>query len=220
VLSITRFGRALVTSSLNPDEGIVLYRDLLKAQSGINLESNLHLIFLLTPVEHSLTPDFKKFMHWYEKSREYSKGFFIGDAIGINQGFSYLARWSHQPPESANISKCYEYLRLFSLQKWDEKLLNSDKISLKKLPDKEYFEYLFLCKRLWGSLAIEQIMIGKNLNKLALDFNCTVNDLDNLIASSVMVSLVLSSCFKLILYFIQFLLYVHVGCFKSSKVLC
>ena len=46
-------------SGVCPDEAIMLYEDLSRALSGMNLESDLHLLYLITPQEKGLYPDFQ-----------------------------------------------------------------------------------------------------------------------------------------------------------------
>jgi hypothetical protein len=46
-------------SGISPDEAIVLYEDLNRALSGVNLESDLHLLYLITPQDRGLYPDFQ-----------------------------------------------------------------------------------------------------------------------------------------------------------------
>ena len=56
---ISRFGHAAVQSGVCPDEAIMLYEDLSRALSGINLESDFHLLYLITPQEKGIYPDFQ-----------------------------------------------------------------------------------------------------------------------------------------------------------------
>ena len=46
-------------SGVSPDEAIVLYDDLSRALSGVNLESDLHLLYLVIPQDRGLYPDFQ-----------------------------------------------------------------------------------------------------------------------------------------------------------------
>ena len=69
-ITCSRFGRAIVSCALQPDEAIVIYKDLLKSiQIGLNFEHNLHFLYLLSPLEHNLFPDFNKILKWYEWNR-------------------------------------------------------------------------------------------------------------------------------------------------------
>ena len=125
VLSISRFGRAMVKCSMNPDESIVIYRDLLRAQRGICLTQHLHILYLVSPLEHSFQPNFRQLLKWYESVKQRSGpssqnnrvSAFIGDAIGLNE--SLLNKWSYQPPSYDDVVNCFEKMRRLSLQLWD-----------------------------------------------------------------------------------------------------
>ena len=56
---ISRFGRAAMQSGVSPDEAIMLYEDLNMALGGVNLETDLHLVYLVTPQDRGLYPDFQ-----------------------------------------------------------------------------------------------------------------------------------------------------------------
>ena len=66
---ISRFGHAAVQSGVCPDEAIMLYEDLSRALNGMNLESDLHLLYLITPQEKGLYPDFQVFFSIYLQGR-------------------------------------------------------------------------------------------------------------------------------------------------------
>jgi len=40
-------------------QALVVYGDLLKAQSGVNLETDLHVLYLITPTQNGLYPDYE-----------------------------------------------------------------------------------------------------------------------------------------------------------------
>ena len=46
-------------SGVSPDEAIMLYEDLNMALGGVNLETDLHLVYLVTPQDRGLYPDFQ-----------------------------------------------------------------------------------------------------------------------------------------------------------------
>ena len=56
---ISRFGLATVQSGVGPDEAIMLYEDLKRALGGLNLQTDLHLLYLVTPQDKGLYPDFQ-----------------------------------------------------------------------------------------------------------------------------------------------------------------
>ena len=55
---ISRFGLATVQSGVSPDEAIMLYEDLNRALGGLNLQTDLHLLYLVTPQDRGIYPDF------------------------------------------------------------------------------------------------------------------------------------------------------------------
>ena len=122
IIRITRFGRAVVESGLNPDEAIVLYEDLMRARElGINLETNLHLMYLITPFIHGISPDFNKLYGVLENSKRrkmdpYTATF---ESIGIEE--AKLFRWTHQPPKRDDIAQCADRLRMYKIEMQLEK---------------------------------------------------------------------------------------------------
>lgn len=108
-VSVSRFGRAVVQSGLNPDESLLIYEDLILAQSGINLQNSLHLTYLITSNDHEIAPNFSTIWNNVEKSRSAPKNSGISAyanivaAIGINEGL--LFKWSQHQPLSDSVLK-------------------------------------------------------------------------------------------------------------------
>lgn len=183
-LIITRFGRAIVQSSLNPDEAIIVYKDLLRAQNGINLESNFHLIYLLCPVEHTFTPDFSRLLRWYDKGKQACKlrdpkDEFVGDSIGLEEGYGLLTNWTFNPPTRDAISSCVDKVRKLSLRTWTDR---------SAVQDKNYFETLVRCKRVWVALIADELLQGiKPIHQLAVELHVPPTDLEHLRRSVTMV---------------------------------
>lgn len=177
-LIITRFGRAIVQSSMNPDEAIIVYKDLLQAQNGINLESNLHLIYLLTPVENSFTPDFSEMLKWYERGKQATKARdpkdeFVGQSMGLEEAYGYLNNWSHKPPTHDDITTCVEKVRNMSLRTWEDH---------KDTKNKLYYECLVRCKRVWAARVVDKILQKGDtpLHTIASSLHVSPFDLENL----------------------------------------
>jgi hypothetical protein len=63
-IEVTRYGRAVVEGMMNPDEAVVIYEDLFRALSFLHLDGNLHLSYLITPLQHNISPDFAKLWRW------------------------------------------------------------------------------------------------------------------------------------------------------------
>jgi DNA polymerase theta len=59
IITPSRFGQATMESGLNPDESIAYYEDFLLAHEGLNLQTNLHVLYLITSLDNRIVPDFK-----------------------------------------------------------------------------------------------------------------------------------------------------------------
>ncbi|XP_021301541.1 helicase and polymerase-containing protein TEBICHI isoform X4 [Sorghum bicolor] len=59
IYSATPLGRAAFGSSLNPEESLVVLDDLSRAREGFVLASDLHLVYLVTPINVGLEPDWE-----------------------------------------------------------------------------------------------------------------------------------------------------------------
>jgi hypothetical protein len=119
-LKISRFGRAVMQSGISPDEAIVLYEDLRRALNGLNLESDLHLLYLVAPLERGLYPDFQKLCKWYSQSQRAPRErclWFVCESAGITEAL--LSKWAFQPPGKAVVRMSAETVRGLSLAKWD-----------------------------------------------------------------------------------------------------
>ncbi|KAH9504975.1 hypothetical protein Btru_061318 [Bulinus truncatus] len=58
----TQLGAAILASSLSPDEGLQAFAELQKARKSFVLDTDLHLIYLVTPV---YTPDIASCINWF-----------------------------------------------------------------------------------------------------------------------------------------------------------
>lgn len=170
-LSVTRFGRAIMQSGLNPDESLLIYEDLLMTQSGINLENNLHLAYLITSNDnsHDITPNFKDLWKWYDKPGA-SNLKSIMQAIGIDEAL--LFKWSFNPPISASkvINQSMDILRDIHLQQANSKYYQSsttdgkDSKQLKPLQSGMYslseYEWKMMarCRRFWCAHIINALL--------------------------------------------------------------
>ena len=171
---------------MNPDEAIIVYKDLLRAQNGINLESNLHLIYLLSPVESSLVPDFTELLRWYDKGKDAIKARdardeFVGVSMGLEDAYGFLTKWTHNPPTRDDMTSCVEKVRNMSLRSWDDS---------KNTKNKLYFESLVRCKRVWVARVVEKLLQKgpTTLQHIASQLNVPPSDLENLRRNVNMVS--------------------------------
>ena len=58
---ISQLGQGIFVSGLAPEEGLLVYIDLQKAQEGLVLASELHLLYLLTPVSLQFKVDWRMY---------------------------------------------------------------------------------------------------------------------------------------------------------------
>merc|ERR1712139_309277 len=76
-----------------------VFQDLKRARSGVCLDTDLHLIFLATPVTGTPEPDWARFLSLLERlpAREHA----VADAVGISHQFvMHEARGRRGPPPS------------------------------------------------------------------------------------------------------------------------
>jgi len=69
MLMATPLGDGVVHSALRPAEALNVFEDLQKARQGLCLDSDLHLIFLVTPAT-SIEPDWSRYISYYEKLQQ------------------------------------------------------------------------------------------------------------------------------------------------------
>ncbi|AQK40089.1 Helicase and polymerase-containing protein TEBICHI [Zea mays] len=85
IYSATPLGRAAFGSSLNPEESLVVLDDLSRAREGFVLASDLHLVYLVTPINVDLEPDWELY---YEKFMQLSSlEQSVGNRVGVIEPF-------------------------------------------------------------------------------------------------------------------------------------
>jgi hypothetical protein len=175
---------------MNPDEAFIIYSDLLRAQNGIHLENDLHLLYLISPIEHTLMPDFKRLLSWHDRNKKLhsfdGKFVSLGEAIGLEEGYHYLVKWSYQTPSKESITSCFDKLCKVILKKPDKQ--KSMNISQPTQIEVEYFSFLCKCKRIWATLILDQIISSKkSITMLATEYSYQPGDLENLMMKTSMV---------------------------------
>ncbi|CAL8087638.1 unnamed protein product [Calicophoron daubneyi] len=83
----TALGRAVLSSSLGPVHGLVVFEELSKAQRAIALDTELHLIYLLTPVYLDVGAglDWFRYLEQYQSLSPADRR--VADLIGIEERF-------------------------------------------------------------------------------------------------------------------------------------
>ncbi|KAM7459401.1 hypothetical protein LguiA_036395 [Lonicera macranthoides] len=90
----TPLGRASFGSSLCPEESLIVLDDLSRAREGFVLASDLHLVYLVTPINVDVEPDWELY---YERFMELSAlDQSVGNRVGVQEPF--LMRMAHGAP--------------------------------------------------------------------------------------------------------------------------
>ncbi|PON76487.1 Helicase and polymerase-containing protein TEBICHI [Parasponia andersonii] len=99
--STTPLGRASFGSSLSPEESLIVLDDLSRAREGFVLASDLHLVYLVTPINVDVEPNWELY---YERFMELSTlDQSVGSRVGVAEPF--LMRMAHGAPIRASKSK-------------------------------------------------------------------------------------------------------------------
>jgi DNA polymerase theta len=80
---VTAKGKACFYSNLSPNESQIVFKNLEKAKKGLILETELHTVFLLTPISTHINIDWQKFQRIYEQHASVTKP--VARAIGIEE---------------------------------------------------------------------------------------------------------------------------------------
>lgn len=126
-LKLSRFGAAMLKSSLHPDEAIVIYESLSRALDGLNSDCSLHLLYLIAPLDHAILPDFKRLLAMYEHSikhcsdngkstlggSKYPVIANVFESVGVDLGV--LHKWQFKAPTVSEIGMCNQAVKLYSL---------------------------------------------------------------------------------------------------------
>lgn len=80
---MTALGRGILSANIPPEEGLLVYLDLFNANKKLILASELHLMYLLTPIQLEFRPNWNK-MHYIFK-RLSPLDIKIAETIGIDE---------------------------------------------------------------------------------------------------------------------------------------
>ncbi|KAG0498218.1 hypothetical protein HPP92_002909 [Vanilla planifolia] len=92
--SSTPLGRAAFGSSLNPEESLVVLSDLSRAREGFVLASDLHLVYLVTPINVEVEPDWELYYQRFMELSSLDQS--VGNRVGVMEPF--LMRMAHGAP--------------------------------------------------------------------------------------------------------------------------
>ncbi|KAK7384898.1 hypothetical protein VNO78_30601 [Psophocarpus tetragonolobus] len=92
--STTPLGRASFGSSLCPEESLVVLADLSRAREGFVLASDLHLVYLVTPINVDVEPDWELYYEHFVKLSPLDQS--VGNRVGVTEPF--LMHMAHGAP--------------------------------------------------------------------------------------------------------------------------
>ena len=111
----TKLGKATVASALSPEEGLVVFQELKRARQNLILDTELHLVYQVTPIYHGITPDWATYHNLYTALDNDSLR--VADLVSISEGFIIRA-CRQRPKESKEASihaRFFAALILFDL---------------------------------------------------------------------------------------------------------
>ncbi|KAM0046348.1 putative DNA-directed DNA polymerase [Helianthus debilis subsp. tardiflorus] len=92
--STTPLGRASFGSSLCPEESLIVLDDLTRAREGFVLASDLHLVYLVTPINVDVEPDWELYYERFMQMSALDQS--VGNRVGVQEPF--LMRMAHGAP--------------------------------------------------------------------------------------------------------------------------
>nr|XP_043612753.1 helicase and polymerase-containing protein TEBICHI [Erigeron canadensis] len=90
----TPLGRACFGSSLCPEESLIVLDDLSRAREGFVLASDLHLVYLVTPTNVDVEPDWELYYERFMQLPALDQS--VGNRVGVQEPF--LMRMAHGAP--------------------------------------------------------------------------------------------------------------------------
>uniref|UniRef100_A0ACD5XMT5 Uncharacterized protein n=1 Tax=Avena sativa TaxID=4498 RepID=A0ACD5XMT5_AVESA len=85
IYSATPLGRASFGSSLNPEESLAVLDDLSRAREGFVLASDLHLVYLVTPINVEVEPDWELYYERFMQLSTLEQS--VGNRVGVIEPF-------------------------------------------------------------------------------------------------------------------------------------
>ncbi|KAL0330327.1 UNVERIFIED_CONTAM: Helicase and polymerase-containing protein TEBICHI [Sesamum radiatum] len=144
----TPLGRASFGSSLCPEESLIVLDDLMRAREGFVLASDLHLVYLVTPINVDVEPDWELYYERFMQLSSLDQS--VGNRVGVQEPF--LMRMAHgAPPRASHRSKSKDNAKGFQ-EKFDHRLGMS---TLGILTDDQI---LRVCKRFYVALILSRLV--------------------------------------------------------------
>lgn len=186
-IHVSRFGKAVVASGLNPDEAIIIYSAIKEALHGMNLETPFHILFLIIPLEHNAYPDFSHIYNLVEsldKATTPSPLKSIVELLGLTGKLSTLHRWTLEKPDKRVFDNVFILLRQFSLKRWRD--IDGNNAQVYKIEGykcnwkEDDLKLLGCCKRFWGAYVMFDMMKGLPIGEAMKKFNLEFADIESL----------------------------------------
>ena len=194
IFRVTRFGRAVMESNMNLDEALVIYDDLLQARSkGISLESNLHLLYLVTPLTHSLVPNFFQLCKVLDNARQSNNCDMLTlfESIGIGpREEATMLKWTQQPPSYHSLHSAVDNLRRFKIERESTRIdIIANTESNGNVPGEFECQLICKCKRLWAASALNMLVECQSPAQVASSYSLdgkqlTIADVESLAHST------------------------------------
>lgn len=113
-LSPTQLGSAIVWSGLSLEEGFAVYQELEKARAQLNLENELHILYLITPlylIQQVSDIDWFHYVSLWEKLPE--AYLHVANLIGIKENMVMSAVRGNMGRSDPLVAKQTAYMRRF-----------------------------------------------------------------------------------------------------------
>ncbi|KAJ6373044.1 hypothetical protein OIU76_027389 [Salix suchowensis] len=143
----TPLGRAAFGSSLCPEESLIVLDDISRAREGFVLASDLHLVYLVTPINVDVEPNWELY---YERFMELSildKS--VGNRVGVSEPF--LMRMAHGAP-MRNLNRSIDNTKALYVCKYE----NQSGVTNKSALSDE--QTLRVCKRFYVALILSRLV--------------------------------------------------------------
>lgn len=182
----TPLGKAWFASSVNPEEGEQLFKELYHARLGLQLTSDLHLWYLVTnQISPLKDPNWRTFFNRFNRLLPSEEK--LWDNLDIDQ--EHIARWCDYPPKDdmkkfggADVylnSKSYSKIIEIKTQK---EFTNSqiDNKTQKGYESISAVEKSRRYARFYNAFIIQDILHEKPINQIAKEYNITRGVIQNL----------------------------------------
>lgn len=177
-LEVKQLGKALVKIAMDPNLAFILYESLERARDKLILETPLHLLYLVSPLDHPINPNFQKLRIAFDKSARTKKNvYLVMQAIGLS--IEPLCKWAHHPPRRfednrSGFHRACESRFRSALSNHENKQEDTYTLSI------DDWNLLCKCKRLWAALIMAAILDGYSPEEVSKYYDCQVVDIDNI----------------------------------------